>query len=109
MAMHGPAPGLKRGIFELWVLLSTEGSLVVGVACLPIYGPAPGFEGRTLSSGFSTDGSSISASAVPHCGWVKKEEEEEGIARKRKWVKTIERVAKEANSPVPPQNHAPSH
>ena len=42
----------------------------VGKACVAIFGPAPGFKGRTIvSSGFSTKGTINSASAVPLCGW----------------------------------------
>ena len=32
--------------------------------------PTPGFKGRTFSSGFSTDGTLISASAAPHYGYL---------------------------------------
>ena len=34
---------------------------------MAIYGPAPNFKRRPLSYGFSTGGSLISESAVPHC------------------------------------------
>ena len=40
----------------------------MGDTSVAILGPTPGFDRRTfVSSGFSTKGTLISASAVPHC------------------------------------------
>ena len=48
--------------------------LAVGEACLAIFWPTPGFKGRTsVSSGFSTEGTFIFASAVSYCGWYPKQ------------------------------------
>ena len=42
--------------------------LAVGEACVATFWPTPGFKGRTfVSLGFSTEGTLISASTVPHC------------------------------------------
>ena len=49
--------------------LARKKSQAVGVACMAIYGPAPGFKGRTFKLWTSTDGSLISASTVPYCGY----------------------------------------
>ena len=43
-------------------------SLAVGVACMAIYRPAPGFKGSSFKLLVSTDVSLISASAAFHCG-----------------------------------------
>ena len=51
--------------------------LVKGEACMSIFWPAPGFNGKTsYLSGFSTEKTLISASAVSHCWSTTKEQKQ---------------------------------
>ena len=52
-----------------WEIKTSKKFLAVEEACVAILWPTPGFKGRTfVSSAFSTEATSISASAVLHCG-----------------------------------------
>ena len=43
--------------------------MAMGEACVATFFPTPGFNGRTVVRfGFSTEGTLVSASAVPQCG-----------------------------------------
>ena len=53
------------------VEIRTRKKFPMGEAYTAVFWPTPGFEGRTsVNSGFSTEGTLLSASAVPHC-WLR--------------------------------------
>ena len=56
--------------------LTRKKSLAVSVVCMAIYRRTPGFKGRTFDlCVFSTDGTVVSVSAFPHCGYCFETEE----------------------------------
>ena len=75
---------------------SREKSVAVGKACVAIIDLLQALKGEPLSSGFSTDGSSMSASAVPHCREEKKKRQKE-----KKKKEEEENVTKLLNQTLP--------
>ena len=61
MKVNGPEMSIK--------IRTGKKSSAMGEACVALFSPTPGFNGRTfVSSGFSIERISISASAVPFTG-----------------------------------------